>query len=283
VTVRLVAPDEVDSSWSGTPTDAWETIHGDGSLLRHELGPDGEQRVSYASASFHISAGGRTILCAPQDPHDAGWQRQLLDTILCSASFLNGFELLHAGAVEWDEGVIAISSHSGGGKSSIVAELVRRGHRLFCDDVLAIGSSDGALVCHAAPAVMNLPAHSVAPEELGASVIAPFGHEGELWITLPTAPSPRPLLALYLLDRSADRRAASVIARPTPLDLLPSAISLPCDPERARTQFCLFSMLAESVAVFRLTADWKADPAALADLVEGSLRQADITRPAAIR
>lgn len=280
VTLRLVSHAELETSWTGhLGPPVWETVLGDGIPIRQEIGLVGDHRITYGSATFHISPDAHTVLCAPQDALAAGWQRQLLDTILFSVSFLNGFELLHASAVECDAGVVAFVARSGGGKSTIVAELLRRGHRLFCDDVLAIGPSSDGLTSHPGPAVMNLPAAAMAPEELGASVIAPFPKEDELWVALPTAATePRPVVALYLLDRGADRSAVSAVA-PTPLVFLPHAISLPHDPERARRRFRAFSTLADGVSVWRLSARPSDDPAALADLVEGSLGAAQARLP----
>src|SRR5205085_6154423 len=105
--------------WSGTPDPPdWETVLGDGRAIRHEVGIAGDHRFSYGSDRFHVSADGGTVLCAVERPDATSWQRQLLDTILFSVSFEKGYELLHASAVEVDNGVVAFVARSGGGKSS---------------------------------------------------------------------------------------------------------------------------------------------------------------------
>jgi hypothetical protein len=273
VSIQMVAPEQLLASWSGScgPPD-WKTVLGDGITLQHETGLAGDQRFTYGSDMFLITRDGATVLCSVEHPDDVRWQRQLLDTILFSVSFANGFELLHASSVAIDDGLVAFVAPSGTGKSSIAVELSRRGCRIFSDDVLAIGQGPDGLTCHPGPAVMNVPRSAGLPVGVGAGVIAAFPAEDEVWITLErAATSPRPLRAVYRLDRSADSSSLSPDPAPTVLDLLPHAISLPHGPARARRRFELFSALADQVAMFQLAVDSNADPRAIADLVETSL------------
>lgn len=273
MSIHTATPQELRESWSGAcgPPD-WETVLGDGIALRHELGSAADHRFIYGSDRFLITPDARTVLCSVEHADEMRWQRQLLDTILFSVSFANGFELLHASAVEVDAGVVAFVAPSGRGKSSLAAELCRRGYRLFCDDVLAIAPGDEGLVCHPGPAVMSVPSSDGLPAALGASVIATFTDEDELWVELEqAATAPRPLRAVYLLDRSAQSCHVSEVGAPTVLDLLPHAISLRHGTARARSRFELFATLAEQIAIFRLSADPTASPGTLADLVKASL------------
>lgn len=275
VTLSLVRPNELERAWSGTDQPpVWRTVLSDGLPLEHEMGKGGDHRFRYGSAAFHLSADSRTLLCAPEDPADPGWQRQLLDTILFSASFANGFELLHASAVEHETGVLAFVAVSGGGKSSLAAELVRRGLPLFCDDVLAIAPAGEGLECFPGPPIMNLP-HAGAPaHELG-DVIADFPREHEAWVAVRgAATSPLPLAAVYLLDRTADD--ADLVPSPGRplLELLAHAIGLPHDFSRARRRFDVFSRVASETPVWRLEASPSTTPADLADLVEQSVAEA---------
>lgn len=276
VAVEMATEAQLRDGWSGAyGPPAWETVLGDGTRLRYEIGFGGDHRFRYGADIFHVSPDARTVLCCVQDPDDAHWQRQLLDTILFSVSFAHGFELLHASAVELDDGVVAFLAPTGGGKSSIAAELCRRGHRLFCDDVLAIEWRGEQLVGHPGPAVMSIPRSCGLPASLGASAIAGFPAENETWVALArTATVPLPLRAVYLLDRFAERAHVSELTAPTVLDLLPHTISLPHSPARARSRFELFSALAERVAIFRLAAEPAASAGAIADLVQTSLEGA---------
>jgi hypothetical protein len=276
VSIHTATQQELEERWSGAcgPPD-WEAVLGDGIAIRHELGAAADHRFVCGSDKFLITPDARTVLCSIEHPDDVRWQRQLLDTILFSVSFANGFELLHASAVEVDAGVVAFVAPSGGGKSSLAAELCRRGYRIFCDDVLAIAPGSDGLVCHPGPAVMSVPSGDDLPMLLGANVLARSTDEDELWVELErAATAPRPLSAVYLLDRCADRRRVSKVRAPTVLDLLPHAISLPHGADRARSRFELFGSLAEQIPIFRLTADPTASAAALADLVQASLDDA---------
>ena len=76
---------------------------------------------------FHLSTDGRVLRCAPTDRDDPIWQRVLLDTVLWTVSLLRGYEQLHASAVRTADGVIAFTAGSGGGKTSLAAEFLRRG------------------------------------------------------------------------------------------------------------------------------------------------------------
>ncbi|MGB0098387.1 MAG: hypothetical protein WBP81_38340 [Solirubrobacteraceae bacterium] len=268
----MATPGELRESWSGAcgPPD-WETVLGDGIALQHEIGFAGDHRFIYGSDAFLITPDARTVLCSVEHPDDVRWQRQLLDTILFSVSFANGFELVHASAVEVGDGVVAFVAPSGGGKSSIAAELGRRGYRIFCDDVLTIGQCGKELLCHPGPAVMSIPSSAGPVASLGANVITMFADEDELWVELDhAAASPGALRAVYLLDRYADSCFVSKIAAPTLLNLLPHAISLPHDAARARSRFELFSALAEQIEMFELAANSSASTSTLADLVEMS-------------
>jgi hypothetical protein len=282
VTIRMAAADEIQERWSGAcgPPD-WGTILGDGIPIQHELGFAGDQRFIYGTDTFLIAADARTVLCSVERTDDVRWQRQLLDTILFSVSFAHGFELLHASAVEVDGGVVAFVAPSGGGKSSAVVELCRRGYRLFCDDVLTIERRGAQLWGHPGPAVMNVPSSAGLPACLGASLIASFPDEDEVWVALErAATAPLPLRSVYVLDRFAGAPLVSELTAPTVLDLLPHAISLPHAPTRARSRFGVFSALAEQVPIFRLEADPASSVQAIADLVQASLE--DASRPLAV-
>jgi hypothetical protein len=269
VRIRLAEASELQARFSGDPVATWETTLGDGSGLRYDLGRAGDHRVVYGDAVFHIDAAASVVACAPADPDDAGWQRQLLDTVLFTVSFARGLELLHAGAVLTQRGAIAIAGPTGAGKSSLVAELMRRGHRLLSDDVLALESDGGRITAFPGPAVMNLPAAGADVEALGAQVIARFDREAELWVVIPTAArEPSPLAALFILDSAAPRTGVEPIAGATVLDVAPYGISLPHGRTRAQRGFDALSTVAAGVAVNRLCRGPGASPSVLADHVE---------------
>jgi hypothetical protein len=230
-------------------------------------GGDGYTMVHSGSAAYALSADLRTLRCSPVDAADPGWRRFVLDTVLWSVSLLRGFELLHAAAVEGPAGVVAIAAGSGGGKSSVALELLRRGADLFCDDILALAPTPrGGVLAHPGPALMNLPVDR-APDDSGAfRELARFGDES--WIVLPTgAATPRPVTAICLLERSPGATTELRPIEATGLHLLPHSLGFDHLDDRPRARFELFSTLA-AAPILSLTADPDASPAVLADMLE---------------
>ncbi len=273
VSIRLVSPQDVEAAWAQRePATAWRSLFGDGQIFSGQRAADGSWRLAYGQdALFFVSAEGGTVLCGPEDPQDPAWQRVLLDAVLMVASVAAGFEVLHAGAVESSAGVVAVAAESGGGKSSLVAELVRRGHRLFCDDILVLDRSPDGARSHPGPPVMNVP---VSPEhfaiaEIG-SVLATFGDEA--WVAVRhVARRPRPLAAVCLLERGPDSTTQVQRLAASPVHLRPHLRPLRVPAERERERFELLADLAETVPVYRVCAASEARPPGVADMVEDVL------------
>ena len=220
-----------------------------------------------ARALFHLSADGDVLRCAPAAGNDFAWQRVLLDTVLWTVSLLRGFELLHASAVETAAGVIAFVAISGGGKTSLAAECLRRGALLFCDDILALDDRDGQVVGYPGPPLVNLPL-TVRAESLGtAHVIGYFADEQWVQIAVPPRPA-QPLAAVVLVHRTAGERSQCSRIDATNLTLLPHAVGFPHLEQRAKRRFELFGLLASTTPVLRVSADPSIPPTDLVDLVE---------------
>jgi hypothetical protein len=259
----------------------------DGAAFAMLESSEGDVLFAYGRhALFHLSADLTALRYAVSAPEDRAWQRVLLDTVLWTVSLLRGFELLHASAVRTRHGLVALVARTGGGKSSLAAELLRRGATLFADDIVALDESGGEIVAHPGPPLMNLP-RTVSPAELGASVLAEFGDER--WVALDhgTATTPisstpatgtaaatsiaSPVAAVVLIDRAGGETARCVPVAATSLTLLAHAVTLPHLTDRARRRFDIFGSLSASTRVLSLHADPAVPPAALADLVERGL------------
>jgi hypothetical protein len=274
VRVELTSREEVSGAWSGPLPQPYvrETIFPDGCLYRLERGARSDHLLAYGSrAVFHLSPHGDLVRCAPAQPGDPAWQRFLLDTVLATVSLVHGFEALHASAVRYEEGSVGFLAEMGGGKTALAAELVRRGHPLFCDDVLVLGGAPGAPVSHPGPPLMNLPLEGPGAEGLGATVVAEL--DGEAWVALDQREEePRPVRALFLLDRGGPEDPAIEALARSPRPLLGHAIPVRPPPERARKRFELFGDLAARVSQYRLHGG-DAEPPELADLVERTLER----------
>jgi hypothetical protein len=234
-------------------------------------GVAGEMLVRYGQrALFLLSADRRILQCAPTAADEPTWQRVLLDTVLWTVSLLQGFELLHASAVKTEDGIVAFVAVSGGGKTSLAAEYVRRGAPLFCDDILALDQSNGRVIGFPGPPLMNLP-RQLNPNALaGGRVIADFGEER--WVRVNgSSPSPEPLTAVVLVDRAVGLEAACSAIQTTSLALLPHAVWLPHLADRMQKRFELFGAVASTTQVLRLTADPSVPAGQLADLVKNEI------------
>lgn len=272
VTLRLSEAEEIARGWPGTAHEIVGTLP-DGCRCVGERAPSGERRLTYGDrAVYLLSADTTTILCAPEDVAEPSWQRFLLDAVLLKASEAHGLTALHASAVDGPNGVLAFATSSGGGKSSLAAELVRRGHPFFTDDALTMDRADGHVRAHPAPPFMNFPlAH---PEgfpatELG-TVLATFGPEA--WVAVRNAAGgSRRVASILLLDRRPGLRPGLDLLDASPVHLLPHALSGGGSPAGAARRFELLADLAAEAAIYRLRADLRTGVAQLADLVEGAL------------
>ena len=261
--------------------DVWVTRFPEGCAVRAAVGPESEQRLEFGDrAVFTIAPDASRIAWWAADPSDPSWVRFMLDTVLWWTSLMRGFHLLHASAVQLEEGAVAVVGPSGAGKSTLAAELLRRGNRLLTDDVLALESSSGTVIAHPGPGLMNLPFASGDPHELGRP-IAPFPDQQETWVALDRVSyAAAPLTAVFILRRGPGLPLRAERTEATVLDLLPYVWSLPHVPDAARSNFELIGELASCVPVFELTAGPDSSPADLADALERAIRDAPGPRTA---
>jgi hypothetical protein len=267
LSLELASDSHIQRLWSGADDEPVWTTAINGRPYTMRLGRQGDYLLTYGrDAIFLLSSDLRELRCSPSRPSEAGWRRFLLDTVLWSASLLSGVELMHASAVQSGAGVMAFAAYSGGGKTSLARELIRRGASLFTDDILALPPGGGELRAHPGPALMNLPRGDRRHDRIG-ELIGRFREED--WVTVPSAArEPDRVAAVCLLRR---RRGAALALRrlqPTVLDLLPHTLGFPHLRGRLRQRFMLFARLATEAPVYELSAPPDAPPRSLADLVE---------------
>lgn len=267
--IALAPSAEVDAAWGGPlaqPAVVETSL--DGVAYRAERGTAGDHRFSYGDrARFHLSSDTRTLICAPADPEAPEWRRVLLDSVLATVCLLRGFEALHAAAVLGPAGVVAFMGHTGGGKTTLAAELLRRGMPLVCDDVLALSRDGDRIVAHPGPPVMNLPAG--APQPAGTSLAT---IRGETWIAVDgCARDAGPVAAVCVIDRRPGLDTALVPGPAGPLDLLAHGLRSGTGADRRQARFELFADLAMQAQAYVLEADTRAGAAELADLVQSGV------------
>jgi hypothetical protein len=281
--VRSATRQAIAHSWSGLDAIGWEGVI-DGARFVVERGRAGDHRFVHGAhpdqsstrsdrtrAVHHLCADASVLQCAPSNPAEPSWWRVVLDSVLFTVALLHGYEALHAGAVATPDGVIAITAATGGGKSTLLTELLRRGTALMADDVLVLKSwGTEAPLAHSAPPLMTIPAVRI-PMLMGTDPPETIvSLEEERWIAFPVHPEPLPLKAVVLLDRLPGLQSCGVHTSLRKIEdplapLLGSLMSFPRCPERQRTRFELASILASKTALWRLTADRETPPDVLAD------------------
>jgi hypothetical protein len=273
--LETATPQEISERWSGFHAVGWEgTV--DGVRFAVERGVAGDHRFVHggpcecARAVHHLSADAGELWCAPADLSDPCWWRVVLDSVLFTVALIQGYEALHAAAVvaPGRDGAIAIAAPMGGGKSTLLSELLRQELALMADDVVVLARSGGgsAPVAHPAPPLVTLPsARCSALHALSGGAPAPICVLGEeSWVGVPTHPEPLPLRSLVVLERRPGARLSLSRVRSPLSHLMSSLMSFPRTRERERARFELASEIAASVGIWQLTAGLDTPPQALA-------------------
>jgi hypothetical protein len=265
--IDLAEASEVAAAFSGScvpPAVAGATV--DGAPWSVERGEAGDLLMTYDDCvTFHLDSAATHLLCAPSDPSGTRWQRVLLDSCLTTAALQRGHEALHAGAVLVNGKAVAISGRTGAGKTTLVNELLSRGHELVTDDILVLSHQGDVILAHPGPPLMNVPA-AADPSTRG-EVLAEL--DDGAWVKLPaTATEPVRLAAIYILQRGAGERNAIVEVADPATFLLGLGLDSGSSPQRRLARFDLLSTVASAVPVRRLTADLTTSPAELANMIE---------------
>jgi hypothetical protein len=280
--LQLSSATDVGRCWSGpSGPPEWQTMFPGDCHVRFERGHDGDHLLTFGRrARFHLDQGGGQLLCAPSESARLEWQRFLLETALCCASSIRGFEALHASAVGTPAGTVAFVAARGAGKSTLAAELVARGHTLVCDDVLALSRDEGEILAHPGPPLMTLAAETAAACGLGEALDAP-AEDGTQWVRVPRPEAgAASLAAIFILERHRSLEPRPVAESCRPGRLAPHTLSLSRDPARALSRLGLLRELAASVPHYSIGAPAGAgEVGRLADAVEAAWAAAGTERP----
>jgi hypothetical protein len=285
--LHAATPAAIAELWSGAEAIGWEgTI--DGAPFVVERGRAGDHRFVHGvppddagtptpatRAVHHLGADAGVLSCAPSDPGDLLWWRELLDSTLFSVALLRGYEALHAGAIATPHGALAITAASGGGKSTLLSELLARGAALLADDVLVLESRGGAQAprAHPAPPLMTLPAARLARLRSALAPAPPTiaALAAERWIAMPVHAEPLPLAGVVTLNR-APGLATALHRDEQPLAaLVGSLLRFPRSSPRERSRFEMAGAIAAHATVWRLDADPCVGPETLAELLLAEL------------
>jgi len=267
LSVELAEQDQVSEAFSGAatpPAIGYRTV--DGAPWKVERGSSGDVLMVYGDCvTFHLDAASTTMLCAPADPGDIRWRRALMDSGLVTAALQRGHNALHAGAVVINGRAVAIAGPSGVGKSTLVTELLSRGHQLLTDDILVLTIEDGVVLGHPGPPLMNVPAAS---DPASRGEILTTLDDGA-WVRIANAaPAPVPLAAVVTLDRRPGSDTQIFDVADPAVVLLGLALDSGSSPERQIARLDILGAVASTVPVRQLTADLSTRPADLANMID---------------
>jgi hypothetical protein len=271
VRVSLTEPRDLDARWSGAADPERVGMRSvDGRRVRFERGREGDLRVDWEDrAAFWLSPDGASLVCVASDPASAAWARFALDTGMGTVALARGAEALHAGAVAGPGGAVAIIAGQGGGKTSLVAELVHRGRELVCDDIAVLTPE---LAVEPGPPVMNLASDRSFPpaaQDIG-TAIAELG--AEAWVAVDrVAAGPVALQAVVLLDRRDGAPLGADRIAPSPVALLGHVLDSGPGRERQAQRFERVADVAERIPILHLHAAPDVLPSTLADVLEPAL------------
>jgi hypothetical protein len=217
-----------------------------------------------------VSGDGSRIVCAPPPVPAWRWQRFLVGRVLPFAAMQRGYEILHASAIAFGDGVSAISAPSGWGKTSLAINLVlRSAARFVTDDVLVIEVRDGRPFVHPGLGMTNL---RLAEEERLAGAATDLGDRlgrsgrSKSHYAVERESRALPLERLYLLTAGSGSVATITRVEATPPLLLASAFLVGArSPASLATLLGTCSVLASKVATFEVARAGEEGPAELAD------------------
>jgi hypothetical protein len=253
-------PDTVEGGWTGSI---------DGRTLTVERSSRGEHRFNIdGTTRFHLSMD-RLRLVAPSlaSTDDLGWWRVLLDSVLFTVGLLRGKDALHAGAVATPSGVVAIVAGSGGGKSTLLSELLHQGHGLVTDDILFLQSTGAEVIAWPGPPLLTLPGARVRgprADDIG-QVIGEIG--AEVWLSVPVVTDSLPLRRVVLLDRRPGQGPATRAVDRSLVPLMTHFLNFPRTRDRELGRFSLAGRLAEAVELVAVEGSVDTSPQELAALV----------------
>ncbi len=247
----------------------WEGVV-DGASFVAERGRAGDHRFVHGERSVHhLSADAAVLLCATHDDEEPIRWRVILDSVLFSVALICGYEALHAGAFATPAGAVAITAAAGGGKSTLLAALLRGSCPMLADDVVVLESRGEARpLAHPGPPLMTVPADvDPLPGVAVASV------EEERWVAVPAHPQALPLAALVVLNRRPGLATGLRRAHSPLVATMGSLLCFPRVPERERARFELAGAIASHVPIWQFDADPSVAPDTLAGLLRAKLSE----------
>lgn len=256
VVLGLGSAAELDGAWCSAATErVLDRRRYDGRLVMAvDHHPDLGYRVYAPHNGRHlVSRDGARIFSTRPIHARWRWQRLLIAQVLPLAATLQGLELLHASAAQWNGRTFGLVAPAGTGKTSVAAHVVARGGILVTDDVLALEERGDVALAHPGASSLSIdPAEltrmsATGRRRLGAHV----GHAEKLVLAPKVATEAAPLSCVYFLERPSTGRLRIVPLAPDPVRFLANSFNTYVrTPERIVNQLAVIDRLARTVPAF---------------------------------
>ncbi len=224
-------------------------------------------RGGQQAGRFLVEDGQRITLYRNPEAQEVKIALYFLDTIIAALLQQRGFLNLHANAAVVGDVALAVSGHSGAGKSTTLGALLDRGCRMLTDDltVLSLDHQGRVIVL---PGVPQMHLSEEAAGGLGKDISHLQRHPWRLMkAVVPTgmdmAEDPAPLKALFLLEKdTVQRLQVETLGGTRKFDAIQTCFYGPLLPGEHPRFFPLMAKLVEQVQVFRIRRpeqDWTVD------------------------
>lgn len=273
VLLELGSISELDGAWCPRRAErVLERRWSDGRLVMSvDHHPELGYRVYAPHNGRHLVAPDGTRIFSTRPVHARWrWERLLFAQVLPLAATLQGLELLHASAAEWNGLRFGVVGPSGAGKTSVAAHVVASGGHLVTDDVLALEESGSVAVAHPGPRSLSVhPAELARMSSSGRRRLGPrVGRAEKVVFAAKVAVEAVPLSRLYVLERPSRGRLRIEALAGDPVRLLANSFNTYVrSPERIVNQLAVLHRLVQSVPTFSVRIPSGEDAAGVARAV----------------
>lgn len=203
---------------------------------------------------YAVSLNGREAACENDRVAVERCERFLFAQVLPLAAVLQGLDVVHASAVTFAGGVVALVGPSGAGKTTLATRLVARGAILITDDALALEVSGDRILAHPGPPFVAIERTDSA---LAAGALAWMGPQhgasDKPHFAPPVSDRALPLAAVYYLERRSNFGLTAASGEVVPRMLAHAVAPYVLTPARLLQHLEVVTIVTSSVPQFSLT------------------------------
>jgi hypothetical protein len=217
-------------------------------------------------ATYYAHHGTEVIISPEPGAPELDVRSYLMGSLFAALCHQRGLLPLHASAIATPRGAVAFLGASGAGKSSLVAFLARRGHRVLADDICVI-DPEAAQECRVLPVAPWLKLWNATLDAMGESsrgLPRVFSDDEKYRYALDEHLFATPLRELILLERSGEDKRTS-FERLTPVQAVQAVLDFTYQSwlvratGRTERYFVLCGKALEGARVTRMRRPWGFD------------------------